>query len=240
MRVVNCAGRVIYGYNRRGVRVLQLSVPERSVEHTPTANSGIRVGTGEQMRTKYIAVCVAVGTLTIGSPPAVRAQKPADEKGAQYQQMMQGMTDALFVPMMIKHHQHGIEMARLEEDRGASVSVKALAVKVRQSQEKELTELKAHSEHAIGAKGTPGRADHNNMMEQQSQMMMKRLKSASGAALDRAFLEDMAKHHQMAISMTEGAKLQDPELKKLAQRMVAGQRQELAELKKELSAHSRE
>jgi uncharacterized protein (DUF305 family) len=37
--------------------------------------------------------------------------------------------------------------------------------------------------------------------------------------------------------MTEGAKLQDPELKKLAQKMVAGQRQELAELKKELASH---
>jgi uncharacterized protein (DUF305 family) len=48
----------------------------------------------------------------------------------------------------------------------------------------------------------------------------------------------MAKHHEMAISMTEGAKLQDAELKKLAQKMVAGQRQELAELKKELSAHA--
>ena len=39
-------------------------------------------------------------------------------------------------------------------------------------------------------------------------------------------------------AMTEGAKLQDPELKKLAQTMLRGQRQELAELKEYLSAHA--
>ena len=38
--------------------------------------------------------------------------------------------------------------------------------------------------------------------------------------------------------MGEGAKLQNPELKKLAQKMLRGQRQELAELKKQLYAHA--
>jgi uncharacterized protein (DUF305 family) len=76
------------------------------------------------------------------------------------------------------------------------------------------------------------------MMEQQSQSMMAKLKSASDAALDHAFLEQMAKHHEGAIAMTEGAKLQDPELKKVAQKMLTGQRQELAELKKELATHA--
>ena len=50
--------------------------------------------------------------------------------------MMQGLTDASFVQMMSKHHQQGIEMARMEEERGASASVKQLAAKIRQSQEK--------------------------------------------------------------------------------------------------------
>lgn len=64
--------------------------------------------------------------------------------------------------------------------------------------------------------------------------MMKELKAKSGEELDRAFLEHMAKHHQMAISMTEDATLQDPEVKKLAEKMLESQRQELAELKKHL------
>jgi uncharacterized protein (DUF305 family) len=190
--------------------------------------------------TKKTTELILVTVITIaGIASGVNAQKPDAATGAQHEQMMKGMmgmTDAMFVPMMIKHHQHGIEMARVEEERGSSASVKALAAKIRQSQEKELAELKAHAEHA--AKGTSGHAEHDKMMEQQSQAMMTKLKSASGAALDHAFLEQMAKHHEGAIAMTEGAKLQDPELKKLAQKMLTGQRQELAELKKQLSAHA--
>ena len=188
---------------------------------------------------KRTTALLFVAAITLGLASGVRAQTPQATGGGRHEQMMKGMmgmTDAMFVPMMIKHHQHGIEMARLEEERGSSASVKALAAKIRQSQEKELAELKAHAEHV--AKGTSGHAEHDKMMEQQSQSMMAKLKSASGAALDHAFLEQMAKHHEGAIAMTEGAKLQDPELKKLAQKMVAGQRGELAELKKQLSAHA--
>lgn len=180
----------------------------------------------------FFVVATAIGV-------AVEVSAQQRDVAGQHDQMMKGMmgmSDAMFVAMMIKHHQQGIEMARLEEERGSAASVKALAAKIRQSQEKELAELQAHADHA--AQGGPDHAKHDKMMEQQSQSMMAKLKSLSGAALDHAFLEHMAKHHQMAISMTESAKLQDPELKKLAQKMVAGQRQELAELKKELAAHS--
>ena len=189
------------------------------------------------MTKKTIALLFVAMLMGFGG--GVRAQKPEAAGAGQHDQMMKGMmgmTDAMFVPMMIKHHQQGIEMARLEEERGSSASVKALAAKIRQSQEKELAELKAHAEHV--AKGTSGHAEHDKMMEQQGQMMMNRLKSASGSALDHAFLEQMAKHHEGAIAITEGAKLQDPEFKKVAQKMLAGQRQELAELKKELAAHA--
>ena len=152
-----------------------------------------------------------------------------------HQQMMHSMTEAEFVPMMIKHHQDGIQMSQLEEENGASADVKALAAKIRQAQERDIPELKKHSQHASTATGGP--AGHDKMMEPQSQMTMKRLKTASGAALDHAFLEEMAKHHQMAISMTEGVKLQNAELRQFAQKIAAGQRQELAELKKYLAAH---
>jgi uncharacterized protein (DUF305 family) len=194
---------------------------------------------GETSMTKKTIALFVIAASTIGFTSGVRAQKPEAASASQHEQMikgMMGMTDERFVPMMIKHHQHGIEMARLEEDRGSSASVKALAAKIRQSQEKELAELKTHAEHV--AKGASGHAEHDKMMELQSQSMMAKLKSASGAALDHAFLEQMAKHHEGAIAMTEGAKLQDPELKKLAQQMLTGQRQELAELKKELAAHA--
>jgi len=189
--------------------------------------------------TKKTMAVVVVAAITVGLAERAGAQKPGSAGTGQHDQMMKGMTgmtDAMFVPMMVKHHEQGIEMARLEEARGSSASVKTLAAKIRQSQEKELGELKAHAQHATA--GTSGRGEHDKMLEQRSQSTMAKLKAASGSDLDRAFLEEMAKHHGMAISMTENAKLQDSDLKKLAQQMLTDQRQQLAELQKQLSAHA--
>lgn len=189
------------------------------------------------MRAKTLAACLAFGALSFGWAAAARAQKPADpHKGQEHQKMMQGLTDAAFVPLMIKHHQHAVEMSREEETRGASAAVKQFAVKIRTAQEAELVELKAHLAH-VGAK-SPATAEHEKMMEQEGQVTMKRLKAASGAALDHAFLEEMVTHHQSAIDMASGANLQNAKLKKMASKMAVVQRQEVAEIKKLLSAHS--
>ena len=99
--------------------------------------------------------CAAL-SLALMSGPVLTAQSqtPADGGGqhehgtqpqsgsshgtAQHEPAMKGMTDAHFVQMMLKHHQQGIEMARIEEKGGASAEVKALATKIRQSQEREM------------------------------------------------------------------------------------------------------
>ena len=180
---------------------------------------------------------MVAATIALAGLASIWAQTPSG-RGAgteQHQQSMKGMTEAEFVPMMIKHHQDGIQMTQLEEKGGSSGEVKALATKIRQSQEQDLPELKRHSQHG----GPAAHEGHDKMMEQQSAATMKRLKSASGQALDHAFLEEMAKHHEMAIGMAESAKIQSPDLKNLVQKMIAGQRQELGELKKLLSAHAR-
>jgi uncharacterized protein (DUF305 family) len=186
------------------------------------------------MRSKYIAACLAAGALNVAASGVVHAQQPATGTvAAQHPHTaMQALTDAQFVQMMLQHHQQGLEMVRFEQEHGSSAAVKELAAKIGESQERDIAELKTVS--LDEAKGTSGHAEHHKMMEQQSQKMMEELKSKSGEELDRAFLEHMAKHHQMAISMTEDARLQDPELKKLAEKMLESQRQELAELKKHL------
>lgn len=184
-----------------------------------------------------VGVVTALATLGVGSTMAqtAGAPKPAtDSEHEQHHQSTQSLSDAEFVPMMIKHHREGIQMAQLEEKTGGSAEVKALATRIRQSQQRDIPELERHAKPA----GTSGsQAGHDKAMEQQSQATMTRLKSSSGAALDHAFLEEMAKHHEMAIQMSETAKLQDPELKRQAQQMVASQRKELAELKQHLAQH---
>ncbi|MGV3519952.1 DUF305 domain-containing protein [Luteitalea sp.] len=145
------------------------------------------------------------------------------------------MSDAEFAMMMAKHHQDGIEMARLEESRGASADVKKLAAKIRQGQERELGPLQA--QQRAGAAGSD-HAAHIKKMESESQRAMKRLRAASGAALDHAFAEEMAKHHQQAIDMVSRTSFTDPELRTMAQKMAANQKQELSELKKHQQAGS--
>ena len=120
----------------------------------------------------HVALFIVTTTIAAGSA-AAQSQKPTDPShDSQHHEMMQGLMDAPFVQMMSKHHQQGIEMARTEEERGASASVKQLATKIRQSQEKELAELKGHSEHHAGATGTSGSSEHDKMMDQQGQAMI--------------------------------------------------------------------
>ena len=189
------------------------------------------------MKMNTLAACLALGALSFGWSAAPLAQTPAEpSKGQEHQKMMKGLTDAAFVPLMVKHHQHGVEMARDEEARGVSAEVKKLALKIRTAQEGELTQLKAHLAH-VGA-SSAGTVEHEKMMDQEAQVTMKRLKAATGAGLDHAFLEEMIKHHQSAIDMAVGAKLQNADLKKMATKMASAQRQEVATMKKILSSHS--
>lgn len=185
------------------------------------------------MQTKTLRTAVIAIALASAIPEVGYTQTAAKPNMSQdHQKMMHGMPDGQFVPMMIKHHEEGIAMARMEEQRGSAASVKALAKSIRESQERDLPELKAHAAHATGTDAKTSTAQHAPMMDEMSKATMTRLKAASGAALDRAFVEEMITHHQIAISVMEGAKLQNAELKKLSEKMLAGQRRELAELKK--------
>ena len=188
------------------------------------------------MHTRHTRILFALLLAILGSSH-VFAQAVADRPNAQTRPLT-GLADADFVPMMIKHHEDGIAMTRREEEKGASADVKALAAKIRQGQERDLPELKRHLAHVQAAsKGSSDHKAYEQAMAQDSQATMKRLNSAAGAALDHAFLEEMVKHHEMAITMAQTAKLQNPDLKKLAQKMVAAQQQEIAALKKLLAAH---
>lgn len=192
--------------------------------------------------------------LSVGVAAAAGAQQAghhghdtkAQTKQSSSQKMsMPAMDESQFIEMMIKHHQDGIELAKLEESRGSRDAVKSLAAKIRAGQERELQEMQshhgAHGNAATGAKpqGTAGHAGHDasmmkhhEMMEAMAKESKAKVESASGAEADQAFLVEMAKHHQMAIDMIAKTKFKDAELRKMAQKMAASQKQELQELRK--------
>ncbi|WP_291988628.1 DUF305 domain-containing protein [Luteitalea sp.] len=187
---------------------------------------------------------IAVFTMATVVPLSVpvQTQTPAGTGHAKHAQTSKSqdhstMTDAEFVAMTIKHHQDGIEMAGIEEKGGASNDVKALAARIRQGQERELAELQKHQKSSANA-GSGGHAMHMKEMEADSQRAMTRLRSAPGSALDHAFADEMAKHHQQAIDMVGRTKFTDTELRAMAQKMAASQKQELGELKKHQKSSS--
>ena len=139
------------------------------------------------------------------------------------------MNDGDFADAMAMHHRHGIEMAQLEEKGGASANMKALAAKIREGQQKELPDLQAHGKkHAA----TKMMAEHHKQMQKEHAATMAKLKAAKGAALDKVFAEEMIKHHQSAEQMIEQTDFKDAQLKALADKMAANQKQEIEELKK--------
>jgi uncharacterized protein (DUF305 family) len=148
--------------------------------------------------------------------------------GAQHQ--MKAMSDADFVHMMTKHHQGGIEMSKVEESKGSSAAVKALATKIRQGQERETAERASWTKRHAGTPSADAKS-HDAMMQKEHQATMAKLNGASGNALDQLFASEMAKHHEMAIQMIDTATLKDPELRKMAEKMKAGQTAELKELR---------
>lgn len=200
------------------------------------------------MKLKYGIAAVALITLAASPGYAQTAHQAGDTQRTAKQgskmMSMPAMTDADFVEMMSKHHQDGIELAKIEESRGTREEVKSLAAKIREGQERELQELQsAHSAHgspgAAKPQGTAGHGghdasmqEHHKMMEQMGTQSKNRVENASGTAVDNAFLQEMTKHHEMSLEMISKAKLKDPELQKVAQKIASSQKRELQELKK--------
>ncbi len=177
------------------------------------------------MRQFVLAVVITVLPLTgVLAQPA--KQKPSSPPSQDHTMMLM---DAEFAYLAAKHHRGGIEMTRLEESRGTSASVKALAAKIRQGQERDLPAFTA-----FGAKAakTPMLVEHEKQMEKEHQASMAKLKSATGAALDQVFAAEMIKHHQKMLGMIKQAHLTDGKLKAVADKMAAEQTRELEELKK--------
>lgn len=179
----------------------------------------------EQMRQLIVAFGITTLTATVAIAQG-GGQKPSPSAAQADHSMM--LMDADFAYLMGMHHRSGIEMAKAEEARGSSSEVKRLAAKIRRGQERDLPTL---TQYGSKAKNSGMVASHEKQMEKEHQASMAKLKSATGGAVDKAFAEEMSKHHQKALDMIKQAHLADSRLKQATDKMAAAQKQELAELK---------
>jgi uncharacterized protein (DUF305 family) len=180
--------------------------------------------------------------LAAGASAAAVAQDHTGHTGHQGQgQTGQMPYDLHYIDMTLMHHEQGVEMARLAQEKGQSAKVKAFAQKTAADQERDTKELQRYRDTWYA--GRPA-MDHAQMMSHMQSMPghggmrmdhgadMEKLRAASGAAFDRLFLETMIHHHQMAIDMSKDAttKAEHAELKTFARRVVTKQQAEVAEM----------
>ncbi len=149
--------------------------------------------------------------------------------------------DAHFIEQMIPHHEDAITMAKLAQTKAQHPEIKQLAENIIDSQSKEISQMKSWYEgwfdkevpsgtQIMGEHGMMGgNGMHMGMMGNQSDMT----RLEKGADFDKAFIEEMIPHHQMAVMMAnmllQGTSR--PEMKQLAQNIITAQTKEINQMR---------
>lgn len=157
--------------------------------------------------------------------------------GSQMGMMSNGQLDAHFIEQMIPHHEDAITMAKLAQTKALKPEVKQLALSIIDSQGKEIDQMKSWYKDWFGKEvpeGAPGMMGgnggmHGGMMGDSSDMT----KLETATDFDKAFVEEMIPHHQMAVMMATMLKngTNRPEMKKLAEDIIAAQTSEIDQMR---------
>ena len=139
--------------------------------------------------------------------------------------------DLEFIDALVPHHEMAVMMADLVLEKGSDAHVKEMAQTMKTAQTGEIAELKATRKRIDGSDEVPEM--HDPHMDEDMDMM----NGASGAALDRMFLEHMLPHHAGAIQIAHNAmpNLKEANLKTMAGKIIADQAEEIGMIQDMLS-----
>ena len=139
--------------------------------------------------------------------------------------------DIMFAQMMIPHHEQALLMSGFAETRSSNEEVKKLARQIYAEQEPEIAQMKIWLEKTNSSMDMGHDMGMNGMLTDSE---IEAMKSATGKAFDRLFLEGMIAHHEGAIHMAEMIVDSDnAEAKKLGQSIQVTQQREI-DLMKEM------
>ena len=150
--------------------------------------------------------------------------------------------DAHFIEQMIPHHEDAITMAKLALTKATTVEVKQLAQNIIKSQGEEIDQMKSWYASWFDKDLPTGKSvmNQHGMVRNSNSMHMGMMGDASDITrlenaenFDRAFVEEMIPHHQMAVmmaSMLRGG-TQRPEMKKLAEDIITAQNSEIDQMR---------
>lgn len=151
--------------------------------------------------------------------------------------------DVAFMQMMVLHHRQALEMSALVPDRAADPQVVAVAARIEAAQAPEILVMAQWlTERSIDVPGVhddPAAYDHAQhghagMVGMLTDDELDELSDADGADFDRLWLQDMIRHHQGAIEMSQFVLVHGADLRvsQLATDIVAEQSAEIARLER--------
>ena len=135
-------------------------------------------------------------------------------------------SEAMFLQMMIPHHQQAILLSDMAISTSKNSDVVKMAKQIKSAQSPEITQMKAWLKSA-GLGEDPGHSMHS-MAGMLSDREIDQLKSANGNDFDNLFLKGMIAHHQGAVDMAEMIEnSQNSELKSFGERIKTAQSKEI-------------
>lgn len=138
--------------------------------------------------------------------------------------------DVTFLQMMYPHHAQAIDMAKMVPGRSQKAELVALAGNIEAAQAPEMSQMTT----LLARFGKP---DPGNTGIAMPGMMtgdqMSALTGLSGPPFDRLWMQMMIEHHSGAITMSDN-ELRDganPDVKKMADAIISGQRAEIVQMR---------
>lgn len=145
--------------------------------------------------------------------------------------------DRHFIEQMIPHHEGAVDMATLALEKSKRIEIKTLATSIIDSQTKEIDDMQEWYREWFGkdvSKGDMGMMG-GGMMSGSGMHMGEEEDIASlenATDFDRAFLEAMIPHHQMALMMVRmlSSATNRPEMVQLAKNITTSQSKEIEDM----------
>src|SRR5262245_23078257 len=154
--------------------------------------------------------------------------------------------ETTFMAGMISHHAAAVAMPRLELARGTQPQLMTMAEQIIASQTAEIGQMTRWLHVWYGLTPAQARtrapADTRKMLDSMAagmrQMMARLAAVPAGPGFDRAFMEAMIPHHQMAVSTSRkvSGRAMHPQLRALASQIITSQSAEIRQLRAWLHA----
>lgn len=154
--------------------------------------------------------------------------------GEMKEMKMTGDFDVDFASMMITHHQSAIDMSEVEIAKGTDAQIKTMAQNIITAQKAEIEQMQAFAKnYKMPETKMVNTTMHQEMGETMKDMMDKMHGMQMTGNTDKDFVMMMITHHESAVTMAESEVMhgKQPELKKMAQKMIVDQKEEIAAFK---------